>query len=158
LAAGVAVNVAIVPGAYAPLQLWLVTGQFHPGPVIVPCPALVEVRLSFRSNVAWMLLSALMVTVHLFAATLSHPLQDPKLYPLAAVAVTVTTVPAAYAPSHVRVASGQLYPGPVIVPLPILVDVSLTLSNVAVMDLGPFIVTVQIRPDTLSHPTQLLSP
>jgi len=73
--------------------------------VPLPAPAVFTVSVKrCTSKVAVTDLAALIVTVQVIAATVSHPLQPPKMNPLPGLAVSVTVVPplkvAAQVPGH----------------------------------------------------------
>jgi hypothetical protein len=62
--------------------------------VPLPAPALLTVRIKVCTlKVAVTDFAALMVTVHVVPEAVSHPLQLPKVDPLAGLAVRVTGVP-----------------------------------------------------------------
>jgi hypothetical protein len=62
--------------------------------VPLPVPALLTVRAKVCTlKVAVTALAAVMVTLHVAPETVSHPLQLPKIDPLAGLAVKVTGVP-----------------------------------------------------------------
>jgi len=94
---GVASRVTVVPNEYDSEQS---EPQLIPAGVEVtvppPSPDLVTVSAKFcRLNVAATDLTALMVTVHVEAETVSHPVQPRKVEPRAGEAVSVTAVPLA---------------------------------------------------------------
>jgi hypothetical protein len=102
-------------------------------------------------------LTDLIVTVQVAPETVSHPLQPLKS--TLGLAVSVTTVSMAYAAAQ---SVPQLIPGgfELTSPLPLAAPVLLTVStnrcssNVAVTVLAALIVTVQVVPETVSHPPQ----
>jgi hypothetical protein len=129
--------------------------------VPLPLPALLTARVNCGSvNVAVTDLAAFIVTVQVAPETPSHPFQPPKMEVPLAVAVSVTNVPLLKEAEH---AVPQLMPDGLEVTVPLPLPAVLTVKvnccgvNVAVMDFAAPIVTVQVTPETLSHPLQPLN-
>ena len=102
-------------------------------------------------------LAPLMLTIQVEPETASQPLQSVKMERKAGVALRVTTVPLVYEAEQV---APQLIPPSleVTVPprMPLLVTERVKVCRVklAVADLVPFMVTLQVVPETASQPLQ----
>jgi len=130
-----------------------------------PIPALLTVSVKrCRLKMATTDLAALMVTVQVAPETASHPLQRSKVDPVSACAVRVTTVLLSYDAEQVDPQLIGLGVGglelEVTVPLPLPALPSVSVKDcrlkMATTDLVALMVTVQVAPETVSHPLQLL--
>jgi hypothetical protein len=138
------------------------------GPQLIPAGALVTVpvpvpaRITLSTlcddvKVAVTLRAAVIVTLQVFPETELHPLQLVKVELTSGVAVRTTDVPSEYVAEHVPpqlIPAGALVTVPVPVPLRVTVRVLRVEENVGTTDLLALNVTVQLFPETESHPVQ----
>jgi hypothetical protein len=122
-----------------------------------PIPDFVTVSVKLDSvKVGTIDLDAFNVRVHVALEAESHPLQLPNRDPVTGDAVSVNWVPVLNEAVQLSSADPHTSPAGLEVtsprPVPALLTLSTGLKNPAVIDLAPFMVTVQVVPETASHP------
>lgn len=155
---GAAERVTMVPTAKVAVQL---APQLIPAgddvTVPLPLPVLATPNEKVLVKVAVTDLPAFMVTVQVTPLALSHPAHAVKIESAAGVAVRVTTVPVTKAPEQVTpqsIPAGEEVTVPAPLPDLFAVKTKLWRLKVPVTDFAALIETVQVVPETLSHPDQ----